>query len=230
MRPSKPSHRFALRQRAAAIFDTAATATRKGWTHYCRTREEVSAIRDHCLERGELAWLGSALWTLASTGTRISEMTGLRWSNLNFQSGMVTLVDETTRAAAKRKGRQPQSIKNGRRRTFPIHADLRPVLKALPRHADGFVFRGPDGKQLTDKRVREGLTRLTSNLVRHAIVRREPDLPHASMSLTTCAGSTPVSLKSRPWYLYVRRLWSMPKSCSIVACRSRTWVLFSAAL
>nr|MBA3313826.1 site-specific integrase [Planctomycetaceae bacterium] len=58
-------------------------------------------------------------------------------------------------------------------RTFPIHADLRPVLKALPRHADGFVFRGPDGKQLTDKRVREGLKE-----VQAALAERFPTPEH----------------------------------------------------
>ena len=39
--------------------------------------------------------------------------------------------------------------------------------------------------------------------------------------LITRAGSTPVSRWSSPWNRYVKRSWSIPKQCSMVAFRSR---------
>jgi len=45
----------------------------------------------------------------------------------------------------------------------------------------------------------------------------------ASSAFTTFACSTPVSLKSSPCVLKVKRSWSMPSKCSTVAWKSRTW-------
>ena len=52
--------------------------------------------------------------------------------------------------------------------------------------------------------------------------RIEPASGYASTSFTT-SPNTSVRRKSRPWKRYVSRLWSMPRQCSIVACRSWTW-------
>jgi hypothetical protein len=46
---------------------------------------------------------------------------------------------------------------------------------------------------------------------------------HASNSLTTCAGSTPVSFWSSPWWRTVNRVWSNPNRCRTVAWKSRMW-------
>ena len=48
------------------------------------------------------------------------------------------------------------------------------------------------------------------------------DVRHAMTPVTTCAGSTPVSLKSSPCARYVKRSWSMPSRRSTVAWKSRT--------
>jgi hypothetical protein len=40
-----------------------------------------------------------------------------------------------------------------------------------------------------------------------------------SLAISPC---TSVRRKWRPWYLYVRRLWSTPRTCRIVACKSCT--------
>ena len=49
---------------------------------------------------------------------------------------------------------------------------------------------------------------------------------HARILLTGFAGSTPVRRWSRPWNLNVKRSWSMPRQCRIVAFRSLTWTGF----
>ena len=48
------------------------------------------------------------------------------------------------------------------------------------------------------------------------------ELSHARIGLTTLP-CTSVSRWCRPWNLKVSRVWSMPRQCSIVACRSWTW-------
>ena len=53
---------------------------------------------------------------------------------------------------------------------------------------------------------------------------------HANSAFTGFAGSTPVSLESRPWYSTVNFAWSMPRRWSIVACRSRTCTTSEMAL
>lgn len=135
-----------------------------GTDAYCWTEEEVVALREHCLATPGLAWMADAVWGLAWTGMRVNELAGLRSSNLDLASATITLIDESSRRCFRRKGRAAQTTKSGRRRTFPIHDELRPVLEGLSRHEDGFVFRGPDGGRLTDRLVRKGLKQAQSTL------------------------------------------------------------------
>ncbi len=54
---------------------------------------------------------------------------------------------------------------------------------------------------------------------------------YARMPLTGCGhSSTPVRRTSSPWNLYVRRLWSIPMQCRIVAFMSWMWTGFSTML
>lgn len=119
-----------------------------GTDTYCWRPAEVAAILQHC-DTPELSWLRAVVIGLAATGLRISELASLRWSDINFEKGLITLTDETTRST--NCDQQRRTTKSGRDRTFPIHDSLREVLVSLPRHADGCVFHGPlDGKIKAD--------------------------------------------------------------------------------
>ena len=58
---------------------------------------------------------------------------------------------------------------------------------------------------------------------------RPPRRRYAKMSFTTCP-CTSVRRKSRPWKRNVRRSWSRPRRCRMVACRSWTWTAPSTTL
>jgi type II secretion system protein G len=53
--------------------------------------------------------------------------------------------------------------------------------------------------------------------------------PHYPTIPFTSSPAIPVSRTSRPWNFMLRRLWSIPQRCSIVAWRSWTLTLFSTA-
>ena len=90
---------------------------------------------------------------MAHTGLRIGELIGLRWANVNFETGMISLLDESM-SRRKRGHRERQTTKGGYSRTFPIQGDLKPVLQSIGRHADGYVFHGPLGGRLKADTVR----------------------------------------------------------------------------
>jgi len=133
----------------------------QGTDTYCWREEEVTAMLEHCRAQPELAWLAGVLLALSTTGLRISELAGLRWSDIDLDGGTIRLVDET--GSARRRGKKAKAdartLKSGRGRTFPIQDDLRPVLQILPRHPDGAVFHGPRGGRLKPDVVRRVLIR-----------------------------------------------------------------------
>ena len=120
-------------------------------TTYCWTDEEFAAIIAHCERDRSLVWLGQILFTLGATGMRISELAQLRWSNIDANFEHISLVDESRKITT---GRARQTLKNKRGRTFSLHADLRPILKSLPRAADGLVFHGPLGGRVKPDTLR----------------------------------------------------------------------------
>jgi len=119
---------------------------------YCFTPEEVGAILEHCLQTPRLRSFHAILFTLAHTGMRISELISLRWTDLDFEKGMIQLTDERHSAARKLSG-DARELKGKRSRSFPIHSDLLPILEAIPRSDDGLVFHGPHGARLKSDRV-----------------------------------------------------------------------------
>jgi integrase len=129
-----------------------------GTNTYCWQESEVKAIFAFCNSTSSLHWLHNVLFALTYTGLRISELIALRWTNVNFESGMINLVDESF-SNRKREGRERQTTKGGYNRSFPIHDDLRPVLQAIAPHADGYVFHGPRGGRLKPDTVRNILIR-----------------------------------------------------------------------
>ena len=125
---------------------------------YCYRIEEVTAILAHCHKQPELQWLRWTLTALARTGMRISELASLRWSDIDFDRNLILLTDERRSAARQRQG-DARELKGKRSRSFPIHAELLPVLNTIPQAADGRVFHGPLGGRLKPDTVRRCLQR-----------------------------------------------------------------------
>jgi integrase len=123
---------------------------------YCWRQEEVSAILQHCRETPDITWLGHVLTALSCTGMRISELASLRWSDIDFAANVIKLTDETAKAV-RAGGRQARQLKGRRSRSFPIHADLRPILERIEHHPDGRVFHGPLGGIIKPDTVRRTL-------------------------------------------------------------------------
>lgn len=126
-----------------------------GTDTYCWRPEEVAAIVAHCYGNPELVWLGDLVLALATTGLRISELAGLRSSDVvgNF----VHLTDETNRGRVQ--GETRRETKNSRSRSFPVSDELKPVLDQLPSSRDGLLFHGPRGGRIKPDTVRNILIR-----------------------------------------------------------------------
>ena len=129
-----------------------------GGDMYCWTAEEVAAIVACCEEQTESNWLGAVVIALACTGLRISELAALRWSDIDFEKNMILLTDESTHAPRRRR-RKARETKNSRSRSFPIHDDLRAVLRGITQRGSGLIFRGPRGGVLKPDTVRRILVR-----------------------------------------------------------------------
>ncbi len=130
----------------------------QGTATYCWRAEEVQAMVLFCRERQQLQWLGGVLTALACTGLRISELAGLRWSDVDAENNVIRLTDESTRGR-RRKGPPARQTKSGRGRSFPMHVELRRVLEGMARAGDGLVFHGPKGGRLKPDTVRRALIR-----------------------------------------------------------------------
>ena len=130
----------------------------QGTDTYCWRTEEVQAILDFTNTQAELSWLHPLLMTLTYTGLRIGEAISLRWSDIDFTSATIHLVDESTSARRPSK-REVRTTKGKHDRSFPLNSELRPVLEAMPQHVDGYVFHGPLGGRLKADTVRTVLIR-----------------------------------------------------------------------
>jgi integrase len=87
--------------------------------------QPVSRNVDGTLRSGvHTPWLYPVVMIALETAMRQSEIAGLRWSNVNLQSGTAYLPD----------------TKNGRPRDVPLSRKAREILGALPRSSDGRVF------------------------------------------------------------------------------------------
>ena len=71
------------------------------------------------------------------TGIRRGAMCGLRWQDIDFKNGFITLDSEFA--------------KNNKTKSVPINNDVLEILAALPRTSD-FVFPGKNGGKRTDFR------------------------------------------------------------------------------
>jgi integrase len=130
----------------------------QGTNTYCWRSQEVLAMIRFTREHAQLRWLGDVITALACTGLRISELASLRRTDIDLDRNVITLTDEGTQAK-RRKGRTVRQTKSGRSRSFPIHADLLPVLASKPVTSDGLIFHGPLGGRLKPDTVRQILIR-----------------------------------------------------------------------
>jgi integrase len=87
---------------------------------------------------------------------RIGEAVALRWDDIDFESGILTVIDET--GLRRIENRERRRTKGDRSRSIPFHDDLRGVLTSLSR-TDEYVFHGPLGGRLKADVVRRALIR-----------------------------------------------------------------------
>ena len=142
---------------------------------YCWRAEEVDAMVAHCRSQPELQWMADILVALACTGLRISELAALRWSDIDFQKNVITIKDESTRAARRTK-RELRTTKGRRSRSFPLHDVLRDLLQSRPRSEDGRIFAGREGGRLKPDKIRTILIRRIID----PLSERFPTLPEES--------------------------------------------------
>jgi integrase len=109
---------------------------------FCPSREQVKAMLDFCCNTPTLHWMADVITALCTTGMRIGELCGLRWSNVDLDTSMIT-VSDTRHSDRHQQHGAVQTTKGRRTRRVPIHPALRVRLLALTRHADGRVFHGP---------------------------------------------------------------------------------------
>ena len=119
----------------------------QGTDAYCYRQTEVAAMIEFCRSRPDLGWMGAAITGLACTGMRISELAGLRWSDVDLRSKTIRIADERSDTGAPRPYTLRQT-KGRRGRSVPIHPVLGKVLMSLEKHPDGRVFHGVRGGPL----------------------------------------------------------------------------------
>jgi integrase len=127
----------------------------QGTNRYCYSRDEVSAMIEHCLQRPDLAWLHGVITALACTGLRISELASLRWSDIVMGAdgrAMLCLSDESAQAG--RDNPKARRTKSRRTRSFPIHPALQKLLDTMPKSTDGRIFHGPLGGKIKPDTIR----------------------------------------------------------------------------
>ena len=127
-------------------------------TTYCYTTEQVTAMITHCEEEPKLQWLAPVIVGLAHTGLRISELAGLRWSDLDEDMKFLHLPDRS-RQGTKQQRANARTTKGRRGRELPVHTRLKAALKNLPRYRDGRIFHGPRKGILKPDTVRNILVR-----------------------------------------------------------------------
>ncbi|MEN6495293.1 MAG: tyrosine-type recombinase/integrase [Thermoguttaceae bacterium] len=124
----------------------------QGTDTYCYSRQEVAAMIKHCTDAPGLGWLGHVILALAHTGMRISELAGLRWSDVDLEANAIRVMDE--RSSKRRKAAGTARTTKGRRsRVIPIHTRLKHLLKTLEHQPDGYVLHARRGGRLHPRNI-----------------------------------------------------------------------------
>lgn len=85
--------------------------------------DEEQRLLDYCKTTGRY-WLGAAIKLAVETGMRRSELIGLQWSDMDWNSQVVHLAD----------------TKNGEARDVPLSSAALEALTSLPRNIDGRIL------------------------------------------------------------------------------------------
>jgi integrase len=151
-----------------------------------------NGARDRVLSDAELAQIwnaagdgeyGAIVRVIALTGTRRSEIGGLKWREIDFDKAAITLP--------------PERVKNGREFTIPLSPPALAILKALPRNGDYVFGRGAAGfngwakaKAELDRRIQilpwvlHDLRR-TMSTVMHDLLSIQPHIVEACLNHTS---------------------------------------------
>ncbi len=120
---------------------------------YCYTEEEVQKLMTKCRE-----WLRPILTTLAYTGMRIGELINLRWQDVDFKNGMITIAV-----------REDWHPKGRRSRSVPMHPFVRSAVEV--RRVGEYVFMGPKGGRIKQNRTLECLKKDREKLgIHHGVL------------------------------------------------------------
>jgi integrase len=106
----------------------------------------------HCRGSAQLSWLGDVIVGLGYTGMRIGELTMLRWSAIDLDRNMISVVDDSRSTRSRRDN--ARSTKSSKSRSIPIHLEFRDTLERLQKPGRaGLVFTALRGGQLHPRNV-----------------------------------------------------------------------------
>jgi len=101
---------------------------------------ELNVAGGHARD-GEVLWLKDLILLAVNTGLRMGELVSLRWQDVDFDSGFVTI-----------RNREDFQTKSGNERTIPLSSQAVDILRRIDRKRedqhDGFVLTGIAGAPL----------------------------------------------------------------------------------
>jgi len=111
-----------------------------------------AAKQDPMTRLGEIDWYG-IFATFFYTGMRKGELENLWWDDIRWEQGIILIKPK-----ADWKTKTKTSI-----RSIPIHPQLLPILKALPKKSSRYVFPNSQGKKFGKNEIRDKLRKLCKN-------------------------------------------------------------------
>ena len=148
-----------------------------------------------------------------------------RWRNWSTGQGWWRRADQARKKAfGTRGGGDPRSAVGGRR------SEVRPAFGAAPTHGSGrFGCESSAPPRPRAPRETDALAKACKiKPGRDLLTPFDHGIRQARMGWMRCP-ATSVRRKFRPWARKVRRSWLMPKRWRMVAWRSLTWTMSSAA-
>lgn len=171
------------------------------------------------LARGENPEIATAVMLSAYLGTRRGETVALRWSDIDFDAGTITVRRSVSKTADY--GTRVKSTKTGKLRTIPLDPHTRAELKRIQAEqrktrlafgkgwrgaetaSEDYITAGPDGAPLMPDRFgsvfralckskRQGIPAgITPHLLRHAWVSQMIALGFDAVTIAAMSGHSP---------------------------------------